>query len=232
MPEPSSSSSSSSSEAHVHVVEIPVNSETSAQHKAEDDQQALIAAHPLMEISESPGHLLLLKLFDRQEQQLGHQMGVKETRLDSLKLEAFFLSSLFFAFHGLLLTLLYASSTAQADDARACRNWWIPCCLSLLTSAVLVLSVQANVWSYWRALGGLQRDRSDARALTRCVQELRMKGSSFDLSKEPQVSRRMKSSSVEIEWRPLRWLKRYVVSICLVAVAGLVAPVSKFILCY
>ncbi|KAJ0953836.1 putative transcription factor MYB-HB-like family [Helianthus annuus] len=48
---------------------------------------------------------------------------------------------------------------------------------------------------YWKVCGELQRERMDNRALTRCVQELRMKGVSFDLSKEPAIGNRMKSSS-------------------------------------
>ncbi|OVA12324.1 hypothetical protein BVC80_1799g5 [Macleaya cordata] len=63
-----------------------------------------------------------------------------------------------------------------------------------------------KLYRYWKVSRQLQRERSDSRALTRCIQELRMKGASFDLSKEPQNARRMKSSS-------------------------LIFPASKFILC-
>ncbi|KAL0733333.1 hypothetical protein Bca4012_009543 [Brassica carinata] len=49
-------------------------------------------------------------------------------------------------------------------------------------------------------------ERNDNRTLTRCVLELRMKVSSFDLSKEPMSGKRMKSSSVEIKWKPVTYL--------------------------
>ena len=48
-------------------------------------------------------------------------------------------------------------------------------------------------------LSSLQRDQIDDKAVMRCVHELRIKGSSFDMSKEPLMSKRAKSSSVEIE---------------------------------
>lgn len=79
---------------------------------------------------------------------------------------------------------------------------------------------------------GLLRDRNDARTVTRTVQELRMKGKSFDLCKEPlQSGKRMKSSSVEIKWRPLTWCSRYRVSVFLVCVTGLALPCCRFVLC-
>ncbi|KAK6938675.1 hypothetical protein RJ641_032183 [Dillenia turbinata] len=39
---------------------------------------------------------------------------------------------------------------------------------------------------HWKAQRRLQGERNYNRALTRSIQELRMKGASFDLSKEPQ----------------------------------------------
>ncbi|KAJ6752544.1 hypothetical protein OIU85_002914 [Salix viminalis] len=53
-----------------------------------------------------------------------------------------------------------------------------------------------KVCRYWKVWRQLQREKNDNRALTRCIQELRMKGASFDLSKEPLSGKRMKSSSV------------------------------------
>ncbi|KAI4315949.1 hypothetical protein L6164_023972 [Bauhinia variegata] len=46
-------------------------------------------------------------------------------------------------------------------------------------------SVQVKLHGYWKVSRQLQREKNDNRALTRCIQELRMKGASFDLSKEP-----------------------------------------------
>lgn len=99
------------------------------------------------------------------------------------------------------------------------------------TSGVFVIVVQVKLWLYWKAAGQLQKERNENRALTRCVQELRMKGSCFNLCKEPQSGKRMKSSSVEIKWGPLTWLSRNFITISLVCFAGLVFGASKFILC-
>ncbi|XP_020266659.1 uncharacterized protein LOC109842164 [Asparagus officinalis] len=211
----------------------PVDSEETGESPSQ--AQGALTSHPLTEISLSPGHLLLLKLFQRQESQISRAVNLKETRLDGLKRDAFHLSSLFFAFHALSLTLLFTSSsvTGQAQTQMgACKNWWVPLCLSALTSLVLIIAVQFKVSMYWKVMRALQRERSDGRTLARTVQELRMKGSSFDLSKELQLgTKRMKSSSVDGGWRPVRWMKRNAVAFCLAGFAGLVAAACKFILC-
>ncbi|KAJ0751425.1 hypothetical protein HanLR1_Chr05g0193281 [Helianthus annuus] len=169
--------------------------------------------HPLMEISESPGHLLLLKLWQREEHLFGSRITRKETRIDALRSEIFNLCLYFFTFHVFFFTILSTSSVTH--DTGSCKKWWIPMVLDL----------------YWKVCGELQRERMDNRALTRCVQELRMKGVSFDLSKEPAIGNRMKSSSVEIKWKPLTWCKHYLVTLCFVGVMGLAVPVCRFMAC-
>ncbi|WOK92016.1 hypothetical protein Cni_G00707 [Canna indica] len=211
-----------------HVVLIPP---TSTGHAAADDDHPALAAlqhHPLTQISESAGHLLLLKLWQREEDLHGRRAAAIESRMDAAKRAAFHLSCLFLSFHGLSLTLIFNASVAGGG---ACRSWWLPSSLSLLTSLVVAGAVQAAVRAYWALSRRLQRERGDGRALARCVQELRMKGDSFDLSKEPQTSKRMKSSSVEVKWRPLRWCSQNLVTICLLFVSGSVFSVSRFILC-
>ncbi|XP_020083290.1 uncharacterized protein LOC109706728 [Ananas comosus] len=217
-----------------HVVEIP--SDAPPQSPALPSIVAASAAiqhHPLTQISESPGHLLLLKLWQREEDLHGRRAAALESRMDAAKRGAFELSSLFFAFHGLSLTLLFASSAHLPH--RACRHtWWVPAALSLSTSLVLACAVHARVSGYWDASRRLTRERGEGRALARCMQELRMKGASFDLSKQPHAAastKRMKSSSVEVTWRPIAWVSRNLVTIALLCVAGVVVPCCKFILC-
>ncbi|KAE8725692.1 hypothetical protein F3Y22_tig00008256pilonHSYRG00023 [Hibiscus syriacus] len=60
-------------------------------------------------------------------------------------------------------------------------------------------------------------ERNDNRGLTRCIQEPRMKGESFDLSKEPHVGKRMKSTSVEIKWKGVTWWSQYLITTVLFA---------------
>ncbi|KAJ0561354.1 hypothetical protein HanHA300_Chr06g0222001 [Helianthus annuus] len=207
-----------------HLVEIPADG---------DHHKKLIAAiqdHPLMEISDSPGHLLLLKLLQREEDLSGRRIAGKERRLDTLKREVFQLCLFFFAFHGLFLTILFGSSSNDLGVS-VCRKWWIPMITSLSFCLVMVFLVQMKLFQYWKVYGQILREKTDNRSLTRCIQELRMKGVSFDLSKEPGNGKKMKSSSVEIKWKPVDWRCRYVVTIGLVAVSGLVLPVCKFMIC-
>ncbi|KAG6497922.1 hypothetical protein ZIOFF_045828 [Zingiber officinale] len=186
-----------------HVVDISsavISGEES--HKQANSGELALQYHPLNQIAESPGHLLLFKLWQREEDLHGRRAAALEARMDAAKRAVFHLSCLFLAFHGLSFTLLFNASVAGAS----CRSWWLPCSLSLTTSLAVTVTVQAAVRTYWRISQRLQRERQDGRALARCVRELRMKGADFDLSKEPQKSsKRMKSSSVEVKWRPLGW---------------------------
>ncbi|KAF7816037.1 uncharacterized protein G2W53_030006 [Senna tora] len=215
-----------------HIVEIPVDSEHE-QKKLLSTISNIVEAiedHPLTEISESPGHLLLLKLWQREEELFGRRIAHKELRMDTIRRELFHLSSFFFVFHGLFLTLLFTSSVSGADGS--CRKWWIPSAISLATSLVFVALVQAKLSAYWRMWREVKREREGGRAVTRCVQELRMKGASFDLSKEPmQNGKKMKSSSVEIKWKPWTCCCRNLLTISLVCFTGVAFPASKFILC-
>ncbi|KAF5454824.1 hypothetical protein F2P56_024461 [Juglans regia] len=162
--------------------------------------------HPLMEISESPDHLLLLKLSQREEDLFGQCIALKQTRLDSIKRELFQLSCFFFIFHGFFSTILFTSSVnSQEEHKQTYKKWWIPGLLSVSTSLVLVFFVQVKLCRYWKVSRQLQWERNDGRSLTRFIQELRMKGASFDLSKEPQSGKRMKSSGVEIKWKSINW---------------------------
>ncbi|XP_059666586.1 uncharacterized protein LOC132312295 [Cornus florida] len=213
-----------------HVVEIPVDEEHQQKLISAMNTLSAIQHHPLMEISESPGHLLLLKLWQREEDLFGRRIAMKETRMDSIKREIFQSCCFFFLFHVFFLTMLFISSMNSGKNK--CHQWWVPAFLSVSTSLVLIFLVQVKLCRYWKVANQLQRERSDGRAVTRCIQELRMKGASFDLSKEPSNGRRMKSSSVEIKWKPITWCSQNLITLFLVCFAGLVFPANKFILCY
>lgn len=213
-----------------HVVEIPID-----EHKQITTTMSTNSAlqhHPLMEISRSPGHLLLLKLWQRDEHLSTHKISAIETQIDSIKNNLFQLAFSFFLFHGLFLTILFTSNTNYSHSNRVCSNWWIPSILSISTSMALIVLTQVKVCRYWKAWRRLQRERGDGRAVTRCIQELRMKGASFDLGKEPNSGKRMKSSSVEIKWKPLTWCYQNLVTVVLLCFAGLLFPASKLVLCY
>lgn len=212
-----------------HVVEIPIDHDKSM--TIVEDPIAVIQHHPLMEISRSQGHLLLLKLWQREEDLLSRRMAVKETRMDSFRADIFRLCCLLFLFHGFFFTILFSSSSS-AKDERKCKKWLIPSFLSLITCLVVVFLVQVDLFRYRKVSRQLRKEREDSRALTRCVQELRMKGESFDLNKEPLIWKKMKSSSVEVKWRPVSWFRDNFVTIGLVVFAGMMFPVPKLIVCY
>ncbi|CAA2984122.1 uncharacterized protein LOC111376467 [Olea europaea var. sylvestris] len=213
-----------------HIVEIPVDEEHQQKLICAMNAISAIQQHPLTEISQSPGHFLLLKLWQREDDLFGRRIVMKEKRMDSIRREIFQLCCFFFFFHGIFLTILFTSSLEDHHN-NVCKKWWIPSVLSVCTSFVLVFLVQVKLCRYWKVDRQLQRERADGRALTRCVQELRMKGASFDLSKEPQNGKRMKSSSVEIKWKPLTWCSQYRITICLLCFTGLIFPACRFILC-
>uniref|UniRef100_A0ACD6AIG0 Uncharacterized protein n=1 Tax=Avena sativa TaxID=4498 RepID=A0ACD6AIG0_AVESA len=219
-----------------HVVEIPVTGDGAEPGGGAAFLGKAAAAsghHPLGEIADSGGHLLLLKLWQREESRLNRRACALEALMDAARRDAFYLCAAFLALHGLSLALLFAASVAGAHP-RACRRWWAPSSLSLAASLALAAAVQLRVCAYWRAARRLRRERGDARALARCVQELRMKGASFDLSKEPQCGvTRANCASVEGAgaWGPLQWCYRKVVTACLLAVASAALPFGKLILC-
>ncbi|KAJ0101321.1 hypothetical protein Patl1_03704 [Pistacia atlantica] len=70
-----------------HVVEIPVDEEH--QNKVLYCMKTITAIqhHPLMEISRIPSHLLLLKLWQRDEDLFGWRIALKESRMDSIRRE-------------------------------------------------------------------------------------------------------------------------------------------------
>ncbi|OEL22126.1 hypothetical protein BAE44_0016854 [Dichanthelium oligosanthes] len=208
-----------------HIVEIPVSVDGGEAETAAFLDKAPAAAaeaeadgtHPLGEIAASAGHLLLLKLWQREEDRLGRRACALEARMDAARRDAFYLCAAFLAFHGLSLALLFAASVASAASSAggggqtsnaACRRWWAPSSLSLAASLALAAAVQ--------------------------LRELRMKGAAFDLSKEPQYGvTRAKCASVEGAgaWAPLRWCQQNVITACLLAVAAAALPSGKFILC-
>ncbi|XP_047307200.1 uncharacterized protein LOC124910573 [Impatiens glandulifera] len=217
---------------HHVIVEIPVDEEHQQKLKTALVTISAIENHPLAEISRSPGHLLLLKLWQREEDLFGRRISIKESRIESIRGEIFQLCCFFFIFHALFLSILFSTSIDIVGTSSICRRWWLPAMVSVCVSMVMVVLVQVKLCWYWNVCGKLNREKDDNRALNRCIQELRMKGASFDLSKEPQVGKKMKSSSVEIKWKPVSWFSQYLITICLVCFAGLIFPVSKFMLCF
>lgn len=213
-----------------HIVEIPADvMDGSPSDIPSPPSPAKHPQHPLEEIADSRGHLLLLKLWQREEEVIARRIEVKESRIDSIKKEIFHLACLYFAFHGIVLTLLFTAATQE--NARTCNRWWIPSTLSGITSLVLICAIQYKLILQRKVMKMLHKDINDSRALSRCVQELRMKGLSFDLSKEPHITKKMKSSSVENKFSPLRWCSQFFLSFALTLTSGFILCSCKLIAC-
>ncbi|XP_039126283.1 uncharacterized protein LOC120262263 isoform X1 [Dioscorea cayenensis subsp. rotundata] len=185
----------------------------------------------LAEISRSPGHNLLLQLWQRDEHLSGYRVAVRELQLENFKREVFHLCCLFFAFHFFFLALLFTSSSWAHRHRDRCARWWVPFALSLITSSALVSAVQMRLFGVQRVKKLLKTDKGSDRALTMCVQELRLKGASFDLSMEPLNVSSMKSTSVAIQLRLLRWCSRNLITLCLAGVSVILIPASRLLLC-
>ncbi|XP_039780655.1 uncharacterized protein LOC120647915 [Panicum virgatum] len=122
-------------------------------------------AHPLEEIAMSAGHLLLLKLWQREEDRLGRRACVLEVRMDVACRDTFYLCAAFLALHSLALAVLFASSVGSAGssiaaaaagggpESAACRRWWAPSSLSLAASLTLAAAVRNKVgFAFWAGL--------------------------------------------------------------------------------
>ncbi|KAH9312019.1 hypothetical protein KI387_027054, partial [Taxus chinensis] len=213
------SEASVGSDGH-HIVEIPVDEDQIKTNPNPCERvDASSPQHPLEEIADSRGHLLLLKLWQREEEVVSRRIESKDSRIESIGTEIFQLICFSFVFHGIVLTLLFTGATH--GNADTCERWWIPGTLSFVTSFVLACAIQHKVFVQGNVRKMLQRDKTDLRALNRCIQELRMKGISFDLSKEPQPAKNWKSSSVEIKSGPLRWCSQFSLPVAMTFISGL-----------
>ncbi|XP_010670697.2 uncharacterized protein LOC104887689 [Beta vulgaris subsp. vulgaris] len=217
-----------------HIVEIPVHQENYQNQQTKT--AIIIQQHPMMEISQSPGHLLLLKLWQREELLFTRRILLNETKLDHLRREIFQLCCYFLVFHSFITTLLFtSSSTGDAHSSvTRCHKWWVPSIFAAASSGAIVFLVQVKLWRYWKVTERLRREKNDSRTLGRSIQELRMKGASFDLSKAMNFvnsKKAKKSSSVEIKWKPKIWCSNNLVTFCLVLFAGLAFPAPKLFLC-
>lgn len=225
----------------VHIVEIPVTGDGACPDGGNAEVAAFLdkaaeaessGSHPLGEIAGSAGHLLLLKLWQREESRLGRRACALEALMDAARRDAFYLCAAFLAFHGLSLALLFAASVSASASAAVVSppaEQRAACC-SLAGGGGCRRPCRWSRPSRSRrpcSSGSAPGVRTATRALARCVQELRMKGAAFDLSKEPQYGvTRAKCASVEGAgaWGPLWWCYQNIV-------AAATMCSDKFILC-
>ncbi|XP_073005807.1 uncharacterized protein [Typha latifolia] len=186
--------------------------------------------HPLQQIAESPTHKLLLKQWLKEESLLSRRVALKESRLDSTRKEITFLYSAFFVFHSTVLLLLFSS--ASNPPRPSCRRTWIPCLLSLLSSFAFLWAIRYKSDSEVVLERILEREKEDAMLLTKCVNELKKKGTEFDLLKEVDALRRAKSLRVEAKGPAAKkWAARdFAIMVLFTAACG-VLGLTRFVLC-
>jgi hypothetical protein len=180
----------------VHIVEIPVTGDGACPDGGNAEVAAFLdkaaeaessGSHPLGEIAGSAGHLLLLKLWQREESRLGRRACALEALMDAARRDAFYLCAAFLAFHGLSLALLFAASVSASAVSPPAEQR--AACCSLAGGGGCRRPCRWSRPSRSRrpcSSGSAPGVRTATRALARCVQELRMKGAAFGLSKEPQ----------------------------------------------
>ncbi|WOK99552.1 hypothetical protein Cni_G08264 [Canna indica] len=178
--------------------------------------------HPLHQIAESATHKLLLKQWIKEEEIVARRVALRESRVDSVRREIAGLYCGFFVFHSLVLLLLYSASAAAASPSAACRRSWIPCVCSFLCSMAIVWAVRYKTDTECVLERLLEREREDAVLLAKCVEELKRKGTEFDLLKEVDALRRAKSLRVEAKGgaaKVRKWSARDLVTMVLIALS-------------
>ncbi|GER37573.1 hypothetical protein STAS_13996 [Striga asiatica] len=184
-------------------------------------------AHPLHQIASNPTHKLLLKQWLKEQDLILTRISLRQTQLDSARTHLAALHALFFLFHSAALLLLFSA----AGDPSLCRRSWVPSLCSLACSIGLIWAVRHKSGLGSRLERILEREEEDSSLLGKCVEELRRKGSDFDLMREVDALRRAKSLRV-VERRPgRRWSGRDVGSLFLLAVSCLVLGLIRVVLC-
>ncbi|OVA04857.1 hypothetical protein BVC80_869g31 [Macleaya cordata] len=189
--------------------------------------------HPLNQIAESPTHKLLLKQWFKEEELILGRIALKETQIDTVRKEITQLYCFFFLFHSLSLLLLFSSASSSRDPntiSGSCHRSWIPSVCSLLCSLVIIWAIRykTDVESHMEKL--LEREKEDSKLLSKCVQELKLKGVEFDLLKEVDALRRAKSLRIEAK-AVRKWSARDFVTLFFVVVSCLVLGLTRVVLC-
>lgn len=184
--------------------------------------------HPMQQIAESSQHRLLLKQWMKDENSINRRVALKEARLDRNRKESTQLCCFYFLYHAIILILLYNASARNPQQT--CKKAWIPSLMSLVASGVIIWGVRYKMGVEGHEEKLLDREKEDARLLSKCVEELKRTGIGFDLFKEVETLRRAKGLRIE-SGRGLKWTGRDSVTVFLGVVSGFVLGFTRLVLC-
>jgi len=184
--------------------------------------------HPMQQIAESSQHRLLLKQWMKEENSINRRIALKEARLDRNRKESTQLCCFYFLYHAIIMILLYNASARNPQQV--CRKAWIPSLMSLVASGVIIWGIRYKMGVEGHEEKLLEREKEDARLLSKCVEELKRMGMGFDLLKEVETLRRAKGLRIE-SVRGLKWTSRDSVSVFLGVVSGFVLGFTRLVLC-
>ncbi|XP_047329556.1 uncharacterized protein LOC124932888 [Impatiens glandulifera] len=185
--------------------------------------------HPLHQIAENQTHKLLLKQWLKEEELILNRIAFKETQIDSVRREITQLYCIFFLFHSMALLILF-SVASRINNPLVCGRSWIPCVCSVLCSMGIIWAVRYKTDVEGHVEKLLEREKEDGMLLGKCMDELKKKGTEFDLLKEVDALRRAKSLRVETK-AVGKWSAKDFVSLFFFASSCLVLGLTRVILC-
>jgi hypothetical protein len=97
-----------------HVVQIPVTGDGAEPAGGAFLGKAVSGHHPLGEIADSGGHLLLPKLWQWEESRHNRRASALEVLMDAARRDVFYLYAALLALYGLFLALLFAAISIRS----------------------------------------------------------------------------------------------------------------------
>jgi hypothetical protein len=184
-----------------------------------------VEADRSLQIDKDPKLRLLLRDWEKNYKVARERIEKKETRTINAKAELYQMLGFYSVFQGVVLTALAQSNTLY------CLSSWAPASLSLLASAVTVVSVHYKLTNYSRLKVALKDERTNAVDLLDQILELKNKGDEFDFSwlKGEYERRKSRKKSRKVEGLKPRYY--WLVVLPLVLFSLIILACCFFVLC-
>lgn len=184
-----------------------------------------VYAQNLRQIEENSELRLILREWEKMFELARERIEKKSTRAFNAKSELYQLIGFYSVFQGVVLTAVAQSNTLY------CLSSWGPASLSLLASAVTVVSVHYKLTNYSRLKVALKDERTNAVDLLDQILELKNKGDEFDFSwlKGEYERRKSRKKSRKVEGLKPRYY--WLVVLPLVLFSLIILACCFFVLC-